>query len=186
MTFDMDDPWAGYAPGIWVLRKKAGKPDAWNEALLPAALLAQIRGFIATQNGGGVTAVAVDRPEATGELFDGSGRVRADDHATSQAGAEDVAFRANTQKAVLLSAYEAHSRAPNGRHPGMNAEEAATITDLLGACYWKRVGELFHQGLVEQVTVGGVSLTRAGTAGVEREVYRITEKGRTMNRTLHE
>ncbi len=100
------------------------------------------------------------------------GMVRADDYETSIAGAEAVTFRAGSQKHRLLSVYYAYPE-------GLNAEEAAIYASLTRSCYWKRVSELRQDGLIEWL--GDV---RAGEAGVEREVYVISRKGREVYRRL--
>lgn len=86
------------------------------------------------------------------------------DHATSIEGAHDVLFRAGTQKTKLLAAYAIYFE--------MTDEEAATQADLLRSTYWKRCGELRDLGLIEDT-----GKTRAGHAGVQRMVCRITDKG---------
>lgn len=95
------------------------------------------------------------------------GRTRRDDHATSRAGAQSVAFRAGTQKAALLRAYEDVDQV------GMTDEDAATRAGLsIRSCYWKRCGELRAAGLIEET-----GETSPGEAGVPRIVCRITTLG---------
>lgn len=77
-------------------------------------------------------------------LFDQRpGRARRDDWVTSIAGAQSVAYRAGSQKARLLAAYEAH-------YPkGMTDDEAAVAARIpLTSCYWKRCGELRQDGAI--------------------------------------
>ena len=62
---------------------------------------------------------------------------------------------------------------------GFNSEEAATYASLLKSCYWKRASELLQDGLIEWT-----GETRPGEAGVPREVYRITAKGREVYRSM--
>lgn len=91
-------------------------------------------------------------------------RVRANDYATSKAGAVSVSFRAGSQKARLLDAYR---RATDG----LTDEEAAAIAGLPErSCYWKRCNELRDAGLIE--TTGQ---ERPGLAGVPRIVCRVSE-----------
>lgn len=100
-------------------------------------------------------------------------RVRNNDHATSMAGAEKVAKSAINQKDRLLTMYYAAGWV------GLTDEEAATGTNLLASCYWKRCGELRADGLIE--TNGDV---RKGTAGVIRNVSVITARGRSACRQM--
>jgi len=71
-------------------------------------------------------------------LFDERpGRHRNPDWHTSVKGAQSVAYRAGSQKALLLKAYKAAY--PNG----LTDDEAATQAGLpITSCYWKRCGEL--------------------------------------------
>jgi hypothetical protein len=93
-------------------------------------------------------------------------RMRREDHSTSAAGARAVTFRAASQKAKLLAVY--------GRF-AVTDEEAAARCDLMHATYWMRCSELRTLGLIEET-----GETRKGTAGTERMVCRITERGRTV------
>lgn len=95
------------------------------------------------------------------------GRTRRDDHATSIAGAASVAYRAGTQKAALLAAYQAAGAA------GLTDEEAAEAAGIsLRSCYWKRCGELRQDGVIAPT-----GQTRSGDAGVDRIVCRATSTG---------
>lgn len=98
------------------------------------------------------------------------GRYRSDDHNTSIAGAESVAFRAGSQKAKLLAAFaDAGPR-------GMTDDEAAIATGLDRSCFWKRCGELRAAGLL--VDTG---MSRPGPLfGEQRMVSAITRLGRDL------
>jgi len=92
------------------------------------------------------------------------GRHRKDDWATSKAGAESVAFRAGTQKALLLEAY-------TRVYPeGLTDEEAARAAGLrMSSEYSKRCGELRQDGhIAPMVSESGETLTREGSSGVAR------------------
>lgn len=112
-------------------------------------------------------------PERT-VMDDNPRRTRRDDHATSEAGARAVAFRAGTQKAKLLAAYAEVGAT------GMNAYEACVAVgfDPVTTCYWKRVSELVQTGHLMLLHDDGKPVTRIGAAGVRREVYAITAHGR--------
>ena len=94
------------------------------------------------------------------------GRSRRGDRATSIAGARAVAYRAGSQKALLLSAYAiAGAR-------GLTDEEAAAAAGLsIRSCYWKRCGELRQDGYIAEAG------KRPGEAGVDRIVCAITSTG---------
>lgn len=65
------------------------------------------------------------------------GRHRNPDWVTSIAGAESVAYRAGSQKAKLLAAYE------RAYPDALTDDEACVAAGLpLTSCYWKRCGEL--------------------------------------------
>lgn len=95
------------------------------------------------------------------------GRVRANDHAGSHAGAEAVRKRAPTQKMRLLDIYAIDAG------DGLTDDEAAYEADLLRSCFWKRCGELRQKGLIEDT-----GRTRVGYMGVAKMVCQITEAGR--------
>lgn len=66
-----------------------------------------------------------------------NGRHRHPDWVTSVKGAESVAYRAGSQKALLLAAYK------NAYPAGLTDDEACIAAGLpLTSCYWKRCGEL--------------------------------------------
>jgi hypothetical protein len=93
------------------------------------------------------------------------GRHRNPDYQTSVEGAEDVAYRAGSQKARLLAVYKAVYPA------GLTDEEAATRAGLpITSCYWKRCGELRQDGYIEMIVSEAGALTRPGQAGVSRVV----------------
>jgi hypothetical protein len=90
------------------------------------------------------------------------GRTRRRGHATSRAGAASVAFRAGTQKAKLIAAYE------QVQPRGLTDEQAAQLAGVPPmSCWWKRCNELRELGAI--VPTGE---TRVGAAGVARMVCR--------------
>ena len=94
------------------------------------------------------------------------GRYRTPDWQTSKDGAEDIAYRAGTQKYKLLLAFKENPS-------GLTDEEAARWAGLpLTSCYWKRCGELREDGLIAplQHPVTKEIVTRTGQAGVQRIV----------------
>ena len=87
----------------------------------------------------------------TATMFDPdyrNGRHRNPDWVTSVKGAESVAYRAGSQKALLLQAYK-------DAHPmGLTDDEACVAAGLpLTSCYWKRAGELRQD---DAIVVGSV------------------------------
>lgn len=119
---------------------------------------------------------------AQGELFEGGsgllphqggpsrdeapGRVRRGDYPTSRAGAEAISYRAGSQKALLLEAYEA------ALPGGLTDEEAAKAAGIsMRACWWKRSNELRQAGKI--VPTGE---ERPGDAGVPRIVCRAASR----------
>lgn len=93
--------------------------------------------------------------------------VRADNPATSRAGAQHMAVRAGSQRYLLLERYAADS---------MTDEEAgyqSGLAHLPRCCYWKRCSELRAAGYIE--TTG---MVRLSSAGVPQQVCQITEVGR--------
>lgn len=88
------------------------------------------------------------QPSSEPTLFDPRpGRTRRDDWVTSIAGAESVAYRAGSQKARLLAAYEEYYPMP------LTDDEAARHAGLpITSCYWKRCGELRQDGAIVVVT----------------------------------
>jgi hypothetical protein len=101
-------------------------------------------------------------------------RQRANDHETSVIAAQSVEFRANSQKAKLLSAFVVAGE------EGLTAIEACRAANLSEkSCYWKRVSELNATGMVERMEdIHGVTVTRPGDYGSPREVYVVTALGR--------
>ena len=102
-------------------------------------------------------------------LFDQRpGRHRRDDWVTSITGASSVAYRAGSQKAKLLAAYEAAYPA------GLTDDEAAEAAGLdVRSCYWKRCGELRQDSAI---VVGSARKSRQ--SGEQRiECYYNTERG---------
>lgn len=96
---------------------------------------------------------------------DRPGRHRRDDYATSIQGAQDVAYRAGSQKAKLTEVYR--SVWPKS----LTDEEAAEMAGLSDTCYWKRCGELREDGVI--VDTGA---TREGSAGVRRILCRYNKE----------
>ncbi len=94
------------------------------------------------------------------------GRTRTQDYPTSREGAESVAYRAGSQKALLLAAYAA---AGDRGLTDEEAHDAAGIPDR--ACWWKRCNELRADGRI--VPTGE---ERPGIAGVNRIVCRRTAR----------
>ena len=100
-------------------------------------------------------------------MFDSrSGRYRADDWETSVEAAQNVAYRAGSQKAKLLQAFA--DAYPND----LTDEEAAEAAGIsLTSEYSKRCGELRQdQRIVVVYPIEGVPLTRPGKAGIPRIV----------------
>lgn len=95
---------------------------------------------------------------------------RATDPETSHAAAREIRVKANSQRAYLLeSFYRWHVKG------GLTDEEAMMWSDHVNAIseFSKRCSELREGGYIEPT-----GETRAGSAGVERIVSRITDKGR--------
>ena len=96
-----------------------------------------------------------------------AGRTRRDDHATSIAGANSVAYRAGSQKERLLRAYRYAGA------DGLTDEEACVLAGIsLRSCYWKRCSELREDGVI-----ASLGRSRPGDAGVPRIVCAITSDG---------
>lgn len=104
------------------------------------------------------------RGELCAECYERS-LARADAPATSKAGASDVVMRSGSQRHRLLSAYADGSQ--------LTADEAmrkAGVNER--SCYWKRVSELLHAGLLQDADT-----ERPGEQGSLQRVNRITERG---------
>ena len=98
-----------------------------------------------------------------------NGRHRSPDWVTSVQGAQSVSYRAGSQKAKLLAAYEA-------AYPhGLTDDEACVTAGLpLTSCYWKRCGELRQDAAI---LVGPARQSRQ--SGEQRiECYYNTERGK--------
>jgi hypothetical protein len=122
----------------------------------------------------GYTVVA---PGALSDPQPRKGRSKRFDVATARAGADSVAYRAGSQKALLLAKYRAAASLPD--NSGLTDEEAAKRAGLENTCYWKRCGELREDGLIEWVLDNtGEIRTRLGWSGVDRGICRITEAGK--------
>lgn len=99
---------------------------------------------------------------------DQPGRARRTDPPTSVEGAASVAYRAGSQKALLLTAFRSHP-------DGLTDEEAAKVAGVsLSSEYAKRCSELRDAMLiVPRINPAtGEPLTRAGRSGVSRIVCR--------------
>lgn len=95
---------------------------------------------------------------------------RSTDPETSHAAAREIRVKANSQRALLLDAFSMWT------HAGATDEQAMLSTD--GSVsptseYAKRCSELREGGFIE-----ATGETRAGSAGPQRIVSRITDKGR--------
>jgi len=99
--------------------------------------------------------------------------VRANDGATSKAGAKSLRVRAGSQRALLLSRYEVDSMTDE------EAGHASGLAMLPKCCYWKRCSELRQAGYI---TTTGVM--RQSSAGVDQHVCAITEAGYELLRSL--
>lgn len=93
---------------------------------------------------------------------------RTTDPATSHAAAKEIRVKANSQRALLLAVFASHVP--------LTDEEA--MFESLGTVratseYAKRCSELREGGFIEPT-----GETRAGSAGPQRIVSRITDKGR--------
>lgn len=87
-----------------------------------------------------------------------NGRHRNPDWVTSVAGAASVAYRAGSQKALLLAAYkDAYPKA-------LTDDEAAEACGLSRTCYWKRCGELRQDRAIV------VAQTRQSTVNGEQRI----------------
>jgi hypothetical protein len=95
------------------------------------------------------------------------GRHRVPDAAGSVAGAASVAYRAGSQKALLLAEFAwAGDR-------GLTDDEAAINVGLDRSCFWKRCGELRQDGMIADT-----GATREGPMFKEqRMVSVITDAG---------
>jgi len=93
--------------------------------------------------------------------------VRANNGATSKAGAKSLTVRAGSQRALLLSRYAEDSMTDE------EAGQASGLAMLPKCCYWKRCSELRQAGYI---TVTGS--VRASSAGVDQLVCAITAEGR--------
>lgn len=93
---------------------------------------------------------------------------RLSDPPTSNEGIHDVLPRAGSQQRKLLLAYAS-------RPMGLTNAEAAEIAGLniVGACPWKRCGELLRAGLIENTLQ-----ERTAPTGSMQSVCAITEKGK--------
>lgn len=92
------------------------------------------------------------------------GRHRREDWSTSIAGANAVAYRAGSQKALLLEAFR------NAYPNPLTDEEAAEMAGIsLTSEYSKRCGELRQDGHIrEQRWDDGTVMTRDGSSGIPR------------------
>ena len=90
------------------------------------------------------------------------------DPPTSNAAIHGLLPRAGSQQHRLLLAY-------GSRPMGLIAEEAGEIAGLnvAGCCYWKRIGELLHEGFLEDT-----HCTLDASTGSMQRVLAITDKGK--------
>jgi hypothetical protein len=103
------------------------------------------------------------------------GRHRQPDWGTSIAAGRAVAYRAGTQKAVLLDAFR--STWPLG----LTDEEAAVSAGLsLSSEYSKRCGELRQDGYIAVMYEGREPVTRPGSSGLDRIVSVALETPRPL------
>ena len=105
----------------------------------------------------------------------GGPKARTSDPETSHAAADAIVIKAKTQKGQLLLAHYSFRMAAGwGSFAGLTDEEAARRAAIsLQSEYATRCSEHRNIGLIEETTE-----TRAGEAGVERLVSRLTELGR--------
>lgn len=98
---------------------------------------------------------------------------RSTDPDTSHAAAAEVKVKANTQRALLLAAFALENRWDFV--DGLTDEQAMAHADGVSATseYAKRCSELREGGYIEPT-----GETRPGSAGPQRIVSRITDKGR--------
>ena len=92
--------------------------------------------------------------------------VRANNGATSKAGAKSLTVRAGSQRALLLSRYKADSMTDE------EAGHASGLAMLPKCCYWKRCSELRQAGYIKPN-----GKTRISSAGSEQQVCHITDEG---------
>jgi hypothetical protein len=93
--------------------------------------------------------------------------VRANDGATSKAGAKSLRVRAGSQRATLLTAYWSW-----GYLTDEEAGKVSGLSELPKCCYWKRCSELRQAGYIRLT-----GKTRVSSAGVEQQVCEITDEG---------
>ena len=99
--------------------------------------------------------------------------VRANNGATSKAGAKSLTVRAGSQRALLLSRYALDAMTDE------EAGHASGLAMLSKCCYWKRCSELRQAGYIS--VTGSV---RVSSAGVDQLVCAITPAGRTVLASL--
>ena len=99
--------------------------------------------------------------------------VRANDGATSKAGAKSLRVRAGSQRALLLSQYWEDSLTDE------EAGHASGLAILPKCCYWKRCSELRQAGYI--ATTG---VMRRSSAGVDQHVCAITQAGHDLLSSL--
>ena len=99
--------------------------------------------------------------------------VRANDGATSKAGAKSLTVRAGSQRALLLSRYALEALTDE------EAGKASNLSSKPKCCYWKRCSELRQAGYIS--VTGSV---RVSSAGVDQLVCAITPAGRIVLASL--
>ena len=93
--------------------------------------------------------------------------VRANNGATSKAGAKSLTVRAGSQRDKLLSTNNAQDYLSDDY-----AGHASGLASLPMCCYWKRCSELRQAGYIKPN-----GKTRISSAGVEQQVCHITAEG---------
>lgn len=103
----------------------------------------------------------VDQPT----LFDPPA-ARTTDPVTSHKAAQHLGVKRTSQQGQLLEVF-AHALSP------LSMEECAEIAGVLNTrqCWWKRISELAHKGLLDVVG------TTISAAGEEVQTYRISDRG---------
>ena len=119
-----------------------------------------------------MTPILYDEWAAIG-LVNGWLGVRANDPETSTKAAQNLSVRAGSQRALLLSQYDADSMTDE------EAGHASGLALLPKCCYWKRCSELRQAGYI--ATTG---VTRPSSAGVEQQVCAITQAGHDLLSSL--
>jgi hypothetical protein len=100
-------------------------------------------------------------------------RIKSTTKKTSKASSKDNPVR-RSQRFLLLEAYVEAGKA------GLTAEQAADLTGLLiGTCYWKRVSELFQEGILNDTET-----TRMNASGREATILVVSSFGRNVFKSM--